>query len=164
MQPVRSSYRKPEGTPRLLEGKILFVDEDVQDLQFHSAIFHQHGYQVVACDSYAAAARLLDCDDFDLVVLDQGGPMFKGQCVLEGARRGGRDTPVLVLANCADLGVYLKAMELGATDYLEKGANPSDLMRAINEYLRPRSVSGQPEGSPTDTSPSFEFGVRARLR
>jgi len=135
MQPSTTNYRRPEGIPRLREGKILLVDEDVQHLQFHSMIFHQQGYQVVTCGSYAAAARLLDRDDFDLVVLDQGGLMFKGRCVLESARRGGRDTPVLVLANHADIGVYLKAMELGATDYFEKGANPSDLISAIEGYL-----------------------------
>jgi DNA-binding response OmpR family regulator len=137
MQPRTTNYRKPEGIPRLIEGKILLVDDDVHGLQFHSMILHQQGYQVVTCGSYAAAARLLDRDDFDLVVLNQSGPIFKGQCVLESARRGGRDTPVLVLANHADVGVYLKVMELGATDYFEKGANPSDLIRVIEGSLRP---------------------------
>ncbi len=33
-------------------------------------------------------ARLLGHDNFDFVVLNQGGPMFEGQCVLESARCG----------------------------------------------------------------------------
>jgi len=137
MQPRTTNDRKLEGIPSRFEGKILLVDDAVRDLQFHSMILRQQGYQVVTCDSYAAAACLLDHDDFDLVVLNQGGPMFEGQCVLESARRGGRDTPVLVLANYADMGVYLKAMELGATDYFEKGANPLDWIRVIKGYLWP---------------------------
>lgn len=137
MQPRTTNGRKPEGIPSLFEGKILLVDDAVRDLQFHSLILQQQGYEVVTCDSYAAAACLLDHDDFDLVVLNQGGPMFEGQSVLESARRAGRDTPVLVLANYADIGVYLKAMKLGATDYFEKGANPSDWIRVIKGYLWP---------------------------
>jgi DNA-binding response OmpR family regulator len=161
MQPRTTNYRKPEGIPRLFEGKILLVDDDVQDLKFHFMIFHQHGYQVVACDSYAEAVRMLNHDDFDLVVLNQSGPVFEGQCVLERARRGDQDTPVLVLANHADMGVYLKVMELGAADYIEKGIASSVLVPIIKGYLRPTdrlrvAATSQAKGASIAESRSVE--------
>jgi len=128
---------KPEGTSSQLEGKILLVDDDLQDLQYHFMILQQQGYQVVTCGSYAAALRLLACDDFDFVVASQGGPSFEGRRVLECAMALDRPIPVLILAKCVDMRAYLDAMWLGAVDYLQKTVDPSEMMRLIKGHLRP---------------------------
>ena len=152
-----------------MEGKILLVDDDLQDLGFYSMVLYKQGYQVVPCESHEAATRWLESDTFDFVVVSQGGPAFEGRRVLERAARPGRRIPVLVLANWVDMSVYIEAMSLGAADYLEKTMDPSEMVRAIKLHLRhseqPRlsrletsNPSEQPEGNPIDTSPSFEFG------
>lgn len=160
---------KLQAIPNLVEGKILLVDDDVQDLGFYSMVLYKQGYQVVPCESYEAATRWLEADTFDFVVVSQGGPAFEGRRVLERAARSDRRIPVLVMANWVDMSLYMEAMSLGAIDYLEKAADPSEMVRAIKLYLmhagQPRlsrletsAPSEQAEGSPIDTSASFEFG------
>ena len=155
--------------PNLVEGKILLVDDDLQDLSFYSVVLYKQGYQVVPCESYEAARRWLESDTFDFVVLSQGGPTFAGRHVLECAARPDRRIPVLVLASWVDMSLYIEAMSLGAVDYLEKTIDPSELVRAIKLYLRhaqqprlarleARDLNEQADGNPIDTSPSFEFG------
>lgn len=153
----------------LVEGKILLVDDDLQDLGFYSMVLYKQGYQVVPCESYEAATRWLESDTFDFVVVSQGGPAFEGRRVLERAARPDRRVPVLVMANWVNMSLYMEAMSLGAVDYLEKAVNPSEMVRAIKLYLKhaqqpqlarleTSATSEQGEGSPIDTSPSFEFG------
>lgn len=129
---------KPAAAPASTGNKLLLVDEDLDDLEFHSRILVQLGCEVVPCSSYEEAVGLLDSGDFDIVVVEQGGPFFKGRPVIERASRPSHPIPVLVLADCPHMRVYLDAMELGALDYLEKTSNPSEFLRAVESSL-PRS-------------------------
>ncbi len=160
---------KLQAIPNLVEGKILLVDDNLEDLGFYSVVLYKQGYQVVPCESYETATRWLESDTFDFVVVSQGGPEFEARRVLERAARPDRRIPVLVLANWVDMSVYIEAMGLGAVDYLEKVMDPSQMVRAIKLYLRhaeqprlarfeTRGPSEQAEGAPIDACPSFEFG------
>src|ERR1035441_946620 len=112
---------------KCVEARILWVDEDAQELPNYSLALRQRGYQVVTCGAYSRGLLLLEQQDFDLIVVSQGGPSFGGRCVLERARQLAPRTQVLILANHADVGIYLEAMDLGATDYFEKRPDPSEL-------------------------------------
>ena len=123
--------------PKCVESRILWVDEDSQELLNHSMALGYRGYPIVASDAYSMGLFLLERYEFDLIVVSQGGPSFEGRCVLERARQLAPHSQVLILANHADVGVYLKAMDLGTTDYLEKRPDPSALIPTIEKYLRP---------------------------
>ena len=124
--------------------KILLVDDNSTDLEHYTAILRDQGYDVQACGSYAEGLRRLEDDCFAFVIVSQGGPAFEGRSLLEGARKDARDTPILVLARCADMKRYVEAMDLGAVDYLEKTIRPDDLVWMVETYLRLR-----PSGSGT---------------
>ena len=141
MKHATDAYHKLDLIPGPGEKKIMLVDGDTSDLEFYSSVLQHQGYEVVACASYAAALRVLEREDFDLVVVNQGGPKFEGRCVLESVKQDRRNVPVLVMANHADMGNYLKAMEMGATDYFEKAVNPSEWIRLIRGYLRPAQAT-----------------------
>jgi DNA-binding response OmpR family regulator len=134
-----TNYREIERTQGL--SKILLVDDDVIDLEYYCAIIQNQGHRVVACASHAAALRLLDSESFDFVVVSQGGPEFEGRSVANRAMEYDRHTPVLVLANSVDMGVYIEAMQLGAVDYLQKPVNPSEMARVIRTHLRPAKIA-----------------------
>ncbi len=65
--------------------------------------------------------------------MEQGSRAFEGRCVPERAIRA---IPVLVVTRCYDLECYLKAMELGAVDYLEEPVDVPELVRLITGHLR----------------------------
>jgi DNA-binding NtrC family response regulator len=124
---------------RLWKGKLLVVDEDLEDLQRYSAILSHLGYEVRAFASYGAAAACLEQEIFDLVVVSQGSPNFEGRCVLARAIAEDRHTPVLVLTQTMDMPCYLEAMQLGAHDYLEKPLPASEIAALVRRHLRTHS-------------------------
>jgi two-component system, NtrC family, phosphoglycerate transport system response regulator PgtA len=133
-----TNYRDIARTQSL--SKILLVDDDVTDLEYYCSILQNQGHQVVVCSSNAAALRRLESEAFDFVVVSQGGPEFEGRLVAERAMEYDRHSPVLVLANSVDMGVYIEAMQLGAVDYLQKPVNPSEMTRVIRTHLRPQRL------------------------
>lgn len=127
---------KLQAIPTLVQGRILLVDDDPQDLSFYTMVLYKQGYKVVPCESFQEAMKCLGREALDFVVLSQGGPAFEGRRVLERAVRPDLRIPVLILASWVDMGLYTEAMSLGAVDYLEKTVDPAELLRAIKIHLR----------------------------
>ncbi len=116
-------------------GKILFVDEDLQDLYYFCRVLREQGRDAVPCESYAEAMRHLDISSFEFIVVSQGSCAFEGRCVLERAMEIDRYLPVLVLTRCHNMNCYLDAMQLGAVDYLEKPIQPEEIARVVETHL-----------------------------
>ncbi|MGH9451808.1 MAG: response regulator [Terriglobia bacterium] len=117
--------------------KVLVVDSDEPDLQYHSQILQAQGHQAFACPSYSLGGRLAGSDDFDLVVVCQGGPAFEGKIVIEKLRERNPAAPFVVLARSKEMVCYLEAMQLGAVDYLEKPVHPAEMRRVLRRSLQP---------------------------
>lgn len=127
--------------PTIEKPRILFVDDETDDLRWWSRILRQQGYEVDSCDSFREGADRAASGHYDFVLVSQGGPAFEGQSVLERATASGRHTPVLVLARSMEMSCYLDAMQLGALDYLEKPVPAAFLVRTIETHLRSRASS-----------------------
>ena len=125
------------------KGKLLVVDDDVEDLQHYSTILNQLGYEVRAFASYVEATACLGEQVFDLVVVSQGTSEFEGRSVLARAMEKDRRTPVLVLTDCVDIPCYWEAIQLGARDYMLKPFPPSEIGELVAKHLPSRSGSAQ---------------------
>ena len=118
MEP-RCNYQKTSGGYRSFhQPKALVVDDRPDGLEYYAAMLEGYGYQVRRCGAYGEGARCLGKDTFDFVIVNQGTPKFEGSCVLKRAVEIDRSLPVVVVARCQDMGSYIEAMQLGATDYL----------------------------------------------
>ncbi len=137
----RNLELKPQRCWESSRGKLLLVDEDLEDLYYYSAILNQLGYEVRTFASYGEAAALLGSEVFDLVVVSQGTPNFEGRNVLARAVERDRRIPVLVLTHAVEIPCYLEAMQLGARDYIEKPLPPSEIGTLVAKYLESRSGS-----------------------
>lgn len=123
-------------------GKILFVDEDLQDLYYLCRVLREQGRDTVPCESYAEAMRHLEVSRFEFVVVSQGSYAFEGRCVLERAIEIDRYIPVLVLTRCHNMNCYLDAMQLGAVDYLEKPVTVKQIQWVVDTHVRrPRATA-----------------------
>jgi putative two-component system response regulator len=130
--------------------RILLVDEDIEDLEYHARLLEGQGHDVFASGSYDRGAELAETGDYDFVMVSQGSPAFEGKVVLERIKESRQenrllsptpwDTPVLVLTHCLDMGCYLEAMQLGAVDYVEKPVRPTEMRRILKAHLQPRPV------------------------
>jgi DNA-binding NtrC family response regulator len=137
MKGLGSAYSPPQPWLSLSRPQILIVDEEVEDLSTYCTILSEQGYLVWPVSSYAGGVACLKSAEFDMVIVSQGSPAFEGRVVVEQAIEQNRHTPVLVVTRCLDMSCYVEAMQLGATDYLEKPLKPSDLAEWAKAHVAP---------------------------
>ena len=121
--------------------KVLIVDDDKADLDYHSRLIQGQGHNVLACSSYSRGAELAEHGEFDFVVIGQGGAAFEGRAVIERLRAYHPATPFVVFARSKQIRCYLEAMELGAIDYLEKPVHPAEMKRVLQSHFPPPPVA-----------------------
>lgn len=125
---------------KLTPPRLLVVCEDQEELKCYSAVLRRHGFSVTSMDSYAQAASCVRNTAFDLILVSQGGPTFKGRSVVEHAVGRDRQTPVLVITHFVDFNCYLDAMHVGATDYVEAPMIPEDLTTLVSAHVHRRHM------------------------
>jgi len=75
-------------------------------------------------------------NNYDLIIMDNRMPGKSGIEILEEMKEIHSNTPVILLTGSGDEDVAVKAMKLGAKDYIRKAnITPSRLISAINEVL-----------------------------
>ncbi|MGB6603965.1 MAG: response regulator transcription factor [Steroidobacteraceae bacterium] len=124
--------------------KVLVADDDADLRELIGFGLAQAGYLAVkAADGSQALARFAD-ESPDLVVLDINMPGMSGFQVCEAIRRRSR-VPVLMLTVRGEEEDLVRALDLGADDYLTKPFSPRTLLARIRALLR---RSGMEPGAP----------------
>lgn len=85
-------------------------------------------------DGAAAAARI--GDDYDLLILDVMLPHVDGFELLRRVRERGLATRVLMLTACAEIEERVRALDLGADDYLTKPFDFRELEARVRALMR----------------------------
>jgi len=74
--------------------------------------------------------------DYDVILLDLTLPDSHGFDVLRRLRRGGVKTPVVIVSGCAEIDGKIKALTMGADDYLTKPFQMRELIARIQAIVR----------------------------
>ncbi|MBV9999856.1 MAG: response regulator [Verrucomicrobia bacterium] len=115
--------------------RILIIDDEPNArLNFRMAL-ELEGYEVSEAPSGAAACEALLGELFDLAILDLRMPGMDGLTVLEQMREEGMATPVIIVTAYGSVPDAVRAMKLGAIDFLEKPLRPDDLRRLVAEVV-----------------------------
>lgn len=119
----------------LKEQKVLLV-EDVLSM---SMLFTKHleavGIHAIAVEDLASARAAQAKESFDLLLLDLNLPDGDGLAYLEELRGTPMETPAIVITADASLNNAVRAMKLGALDYLVKPFSESRLITTVNNTL-----------------------------
>jgi two-component system KDP operon response regulator KdpE len=115
--------------------KILVVDDEPQIRRFLRAGLPPHGYQIVEAGDGAEALKQFAREKPDVVILDLGLPDRDGFAVIQELRARSL-TPVLVLSARGDVDGKVKALELGADDYVTKPFDMAELLARLKAALR----------------------------
>ena len=115
--------------------KVLIADDDRDLLELIGFALAQAGYLVLKASDGPTAVRLFDAEAPDLVVLDINMPGASGFQVCE-AIRARSSVPVMMLTVRSEEEDLVRALELGADDYLTKPFSPRTLLARIKALLR----------------------------
>jgi two-component system KDP operon response regulator KdpE len=125
------------------EAGILVVDDEPQIRRFLRVGLEGHGYAVHEASTGEAALRAAAAEQPDLVVLDLGLPDRDGFAVLERLREWSR-APVIVLSVRSREAEKVRALELGADDYVVKPFGMPELLARIRAALRRAADTAEP--------------------
>ena len=115
--------------------KILSADDDKDLLALIAFTLSQAGYLVVKAADGTAAIRAFEAEAPDLVILDINMPGASGFQVCEAIREQSR-VPVMMLTVRGEEEDLVRALELGADDYLTKPFSPRTLLARVKALLR----------------------------
>jgi len=115
--------------------KILTVDDDADLLALVGFALTQAGYAVVKAADVPEALRVFDAEAPDLVILDINLPSGSGFDACRAIRQRAR-TPVMMLTVRGEESDLVKALEIGADDYLTKPFSPRTLLARVKALLR----------------------------
>lgn len=126
--------------------KILVVDDDADLLALVAFALAQAGFVVVKATDVASALRLFAAEAPDLAILDINLPGGNGFDICEAIRRESR-IPVMMLTARGEEEDLVRALDLGADDYLTKPFSPRTLLARVRALLRRAGV--EPGGAMT---------------
>jgi DNA-binding response OmpR family regulator len=119
--------------------KILVADDDLDLLGLVAYSLSQAGYLVVKASDGPGALATFDAEAPNLVILDINMPGTSGFDVCTAIRARG-DVPVMMLTARGEEQDLVKALELGADDYLTKPFSPKTLLARVKALLRRASA------------------------
>jgi two-component system response regulator HydG len=128
--------------------RILVVDDDATFRMTTSALLEADGHEVEAAADGAEAVEKLGARHFDLVLLDVRMPGIDGLALVEVLRLRGNDVPILMISGFGTVERAVRALHLGADDFLSKPVEPDLLSARVSELLERRPLSAQVEGNP----------------
>ena len=118
--------------------KVLVVDDEVPIRKLLRVGLTAQEYTVVEAASAKSAMATFRDENPDLVLLDLGLPDMGGHELLAAWRAAGVDTPIVILSSRTDEAGIVKALELGADDYISKPFGMNELVARIRVALRHR--------------------------
>ena len=101
-------------------GKILIIDDEKDNTEIIKDILEDVSYSTMLARSAAEAKAVLAANDFDLILMDVWMPGQDGISLLSEWHSEGFNTPVVMMSGHAEPSDIVRAMKLGAVDFLKK--------------------------------------------
>lgn len=115
--------------------RILVVDDEEGARELFHTILTGEGYDVTLASDGEVALGILKNDPHDLVITDIKMPVVDGLQLLQEIRKTGSKTDVIMVTAYGEVETYLKAMSLGAAEYINKPIRIKELKRIVHKVV-----------------------------
>ncbi len=129
------------GTPKT---RVLVVDDEPSILLEIAGTLKRH-YDVLTATNAEDAEKILTSERVDLLLTDLRLPGKDGLALLEAAKAAIPDLPVVLLSGHGTIEEAVKAIRLGAADFLEKPFGPERLQVTAERALELRALRRENE-------------------
>jgi len=117
-------------------GSILIIDDEKSIRVTLGEFLRDEGYEVIAADSFPAAAQQLDAGDFDVLFVDILLGKDSGLNVLRQVNEQGLGCQVVMITGEPNIDTAAEAVRLGAFDYMVKPVRQNDILRVAGQAMR----------------------------
>jgi len=136
-------------------GKILIIDDEKDNTEIIKDVLEDVNYETVLARSANEAKVFVAGNTFDLVLMDVWMPGQDGISLLAEWISEGFDTPIVMMSGHAEPSDIVKAMKLGAVDFLKKPLH--DFLPIL------RNIMTRPDPEESDQEVSgIDFSLRLK--
>jgi diguanylate cyclase (GGDEF)-like protein len=130
--------READALEDLRQAVIMMVDDEPTNIEVTQVYLEEAGYaRFVSTTDPTQVLQLFTANRPDVLLLDLMMPKVSGFDILQQMKEENllHDIPAIVLTSSTDAATKLKALELGATDFLAKPVDPSELVLRVRNTL-----------------------------
>jgi two-component system nitrogen regulation response regulator NtrX len=122
---------------------VLIVDDEAGVRSSLSGVLRDEGYQVDAVGSGEACLERLTRDAFDVIVLDIWLPGMDGLATLARLKERRVDSPVVMISGHGNIESAVRAIKMGAFDFVEKPLSLEKTSLVVRNALRQRQLEAE---------------------
>jgi len=115
--------------------RVLVVDDEPETVKYVSANLRARGYDVLTAEDGRTALKVFNESVVDLIILDIMMPGPDGFEVCQAIRRQS-DVPIIMLSARGHEKDIVRALDLGADDYLTKPFGVEEMLARVRAVLR----------------------------
>lgn len=144
-----------------MSASILIVDDEVSILNSLSSILEDEGYEVSVAKSGVEALKLCAMNPPELMMLDIWMPEMDGLETLRRLRELVPNTQVMMMSGHGSIETAVKAIKLGAYDYIEKPLSLENVTLRVKHALDQHRLEQENRSLRTKVERKFELVGRA---
>ena len=140
-----------------MSARILVVDDEEIVVRSCVRILANHGYEVDSAPEGREALRKIEESAYDIMILDIMMPKMDGLEVLQRVKETHPDIDVIMVTGLSQIETAVRAMKLGAFDYLSKPFDPDELQLVVTRALERRQLLAENSQLKSQLSAKYSF-------
>lgn len=139
-----NKLNKTSAQKEQIKGKVLIVDDEEVNIRVIEAYLNKE-YDITTAQNGREAMEKIDLDKPDIVLLDLMMPIMNGYEVCKSIKENDatRFIPVVMITALSGSEAKIKAIEIGADDYLTKPINGIELITRVKSLLKKKYYEDQ---------------------
>lgn len=126
---------------------ILVVDDDSTFCLMLQSYLTKYGFSVTTTGNVDTALDTVKKNNIHLILSDYRMPGKDGMEMLEELKKIDPNIPLILMTSYGDIRLAVRAMKLGAYDYITKPVNPTELLELVKASLNSKSEDAQAQYS-----------------
>lgn len=119
---------------------IIIIDDDVDICALLKRFFERKGYAVSTAFKAQEGLELIKSNSFDVVLTDFRLPDMDGLEIIKNVRTIKSDLPIIVITGYSDVAQAIKAIRLGAYEYVTKPIYPEEILLHVQKAITIKSA------------------------
>jgi len=137
--------------------RILVVDDDSAIRDSLKMVLEYEGYEVMLAATGDEGVKLVEREAPDLVFLDIKMPGMDGLEVLQKLEHMVETTPIVVISGHADMATAVKAIKLGAFDFIGKPLEQDRILVTVRNAVDTRRIKNENKGHRRDADKKYQI-------
>ncbi len=125
------------------EKKVLWIDDEIDQLRSHIKFLEKRGYKVLVASSAPAGIDMIKMSHPDVVLLDEMMPGMDGLTAIEEIRKVDKNIPIVMVTKSEEERIMEEAIGQQIADYIVKPVNPLQILTSLKKILEAERIVGE---------------------